>query len=119
MSPATPTKQKPPSKKALRAAVLASLEEQGFALSDGAIVPTGALDKDGVYKVDVKGSLTLHNVTRTIGTAATLEVKGGHLLGVAEFRIKQEDFSINIPSIVRDKIDREITVKVNIDCTTK
>jgi polyisoprenoid-binding protein YceI len=78
-----------------------------------------ALDKDGVYKVDVKGSLTLHNVTHTIETAATLEVKAGHLLGVAELKVKPEDFSISIPSIVRDKIDKEITVKVNIDCTTK
>jgi polyisoprenoid-binding protein YceI len=67
----------------------------------------------------VKGSLALHNVTRTIETAATLEVKDGHLLGVAAFKVKPEDFNITIPSIVRDKIDKEITVKVNIDCTTK
>ena len=78
-----------------------------------------ALDKDGVYRVTVKGNLTLHNVTRAIETAATLEVKGGHLLGVAEFKLKPEDFNIGIPSIVRDKIDKEIAVKVNIDCTTK
>jgi polyisoprenoid-binding protein YceI len=85
----------------------------------GAYTGDVAPDKDGVYKVDVKGSLTLHNVTRTIETAATLEVKAGHLMGVAEFKVKPEDFSITIPSIVRDKIDKEITVKVNIDCTTK
>jgi polyisoprenoid-binding protein YceI len=76
------------------------------------------LDKDGVYKVTVKGGLTLHNVTRTIETPATLEVRAGHLLGVAEFKLKPEDFNIGIPSIVRDKIDKEISVKVNIDCTT-
>src|SRR5580698_758031 len=77
-----------------------------------------ALDKDGVYKVMVKGNLTLHNVTRTVETPATLEVRAGHLLGVAEFKLKPEDFNIGIPSIVRDKIDKEISVKVNIDCTT-
>jgi polyisoprenoid-binding protein YceI len=75
-------------------------------------------DKDGVYKVTVKGNLSLHHVTRTIETPATLEVRAGHLLGVAEFKLKPEDFNIGIPSIVRDKIDKEITVKVNIDCTT-
>jgi len=85
----------------------------------GAYTGDVSLDKDGVYKVIVKGSLTLHNVTRTIETSATLEVKGGHLLGVAEFKLKPEDFNIGIPSIVRDKIDKEITVKVNIDCTIK
>jgi len=78
-----------------------------------------ALDKDGVYKVDVKGNLTLHNVTKPIETPATLEVKGGHLTGHAEFKVKPEDFNISIPSVVRDKIDKEMTVKVNIDCTTK
>ena len=77
-----------------------------------------SLDKDGVYKIIVKGNLTLHNVTRNIETPATLEVKAGHLLGVAEFKLKPEDFNIGIPSIVRDKIDKEITVKINIDCAT-
>lgn len=84
----------------------------------GAYTGDVTLEKDGVYKVIVRGTLTLHNVTRNIETPATLEVRGGHLLGVAEFRLKPEDFNISIPSIVRDKIDKEITVKVNIDCTT-
>src|SRR3954470_7402676 len=43
------------------------------------------LDKDGVYKATVKGDITLHNVTRPIETPATLEVKGGRILGQAEF----------------------------------
>jgi hypothetical protein len=85
----------------------------------GAYAGDVPLDKDGVYKVIVKGSLTLHNITKPVETPATLEVKGGHLLGIAEFRLKPEDFNIGIPSVVRDKIDKEITVKVNIDCTTK
>jgi YceI-like domain len=78
-----------------------------------------APDKDGVYKVMVKGNLTLHNTTKPIETPATLEVKAGHLIGVAEFKVKPEDFNISIPSVVRDKIDKEIKVKINIDCTTK
>ena len=84
-------------------------------------VYTGDIDlnREGVYKVLVKGNLTLHNVTHPVETTATLEVKAGHLLGVAEFKVRPEDFNIGIPSVVRDKIDKEITVKVNIDCTTK
>jgi YceI-like domain len=85
----------------------------------GAYTGDVALDKDGVYKVVVKGNLMLHNVTRPIETQATLEVKAGHLVGVAEFKLKPEDFNINIPSVVRDKIDKEINVKINIDCSTK
>jgi hypothetical protein len=76
-------------------------------------------DKDGVYKVIVKGNLTLHNVTKPIETPATLEVRGGRLLGQAAFKLKPEDFNISIPGIVRDKIDKEMDVKIRIDCATK
>src|SRR6185437_14423106 len=76
---------------------------------------TGAVGGDGVYKVTIKGNLTLHNVTKPIESEATIEIKNGHLLGKTEFKIRPEDFNINIPSIVRDKIDKEITVKVNFD----
>jgi len=79
-------------------------------------VPPG---RDGVYKVMIRGNLTLHNVTKPVEAEATIEIKNGHLLGKTEFRLKPEDFNISIPSIVRDKIDREMTVKVNIDCSTK
>jgi hypothetical protein len=85
----------------------------------GAYTGDVAPDKDGLYKVMVKGNLTLHNTTKPIETPATLEVKAGHLIGVAEFKVKPEDFNISIPSVVRDKIDKEITVKINIDCSTK
>lgn len=85
----------------------------------GAYTGTVMPGKEGVYKVTVKGNLTLHNTTRTIEIPATIEVKNGHLQGMAEFKVKPEDFNISIPSLVRDKIDKEITVKVNIDCAAK
>jgi polyisoprenoid-binding protein YceI len=85
----------------------------------GAYTGQVQLNKDGVYKVTIKGNLTLHNTSKAIETPATIEVKNGHLLGQAEFRVKPEDFNINIPSLVRDKIDKEMTVKVNIDCASK
>ncbi|MDR3711698.1 MAG: YceI family protein [Puia sp.] len=77
------------------------------------------LDKDGVYKVQVRGNLSLHNVTRMIEMPATLEVRNGRVIGIAEFKVKPEDFNISIPSVVRDKIDKEMDVKVRIDCEAK
>ena len=77
------------------------------------------LNKDGVYQVTIKGNLSLHNATKAIEVPATIEVKNGHLLGKAEFKVKPEDFNISIPSVVRDKIDKEMTVKVDIDCASK
>jgi len=86
---------------------------------NGAYTGDLTLDKDGVYKVMVKGTLSLHNTSKVIEMPATLEVKGGKLLGQATFKVKPEDFNITIPSLVRDKIDREILVKVSIDCAPK
>lgn len=85
----------------------------------GTYIGSVQLNKDGVYNVTVKGNLSLHNATKAIEVPATIEVKNGHLLGQAEFKVKPEDFGISIPSVVRDKIDKEITVKVNIDCAAK
>jgi len=86
---------------------------------NGAYTGEVTLNKDGVYKVMVKGNLTIHGVTKAVETPATLEVKAGHLLGMAEFKIKPEDFNVSIPSVVRDKIEKEMKVTVKIDCTTK
>jgi polyisoprenoid-binding protein YceI len=76
------------------------------------------LSKDGVYKVMIKGNLTLHNITHPLETPATIEVKGGKLLGQAEFKVKPEDYNITIPSLVRDKIAQEMRVNVKIECST-
>ena len=79
---------------------------------------TGDVDinKDGIYKIVVKGDLNLHNTTKPVEAPATLEVKAGHLIGTTEFKCKPEDYNITIPSLVRDKIDKEIAVKSRIDC---
>lgn len=77
------------------------------------------LNKDGLYPVTVKGNLTLHNVTKPIEEPATLEVKGGKLSGKSAFKLKPEDFNMTIPSIVRDKISKEMTVHVQVECSTK
>ena len=79
----------------------------------GAYTGDAPTDKDGIYKVVVKGNLTLHNVTKPVEAPATLEVRNGHLIGQADFKLKPEDFNISIPSVVRDKIDKEIKVKIN------
>lgn len=73
------------------------------------------LDKEGIYQIVIKGSLSLHGVTQSLETTAQLEVKKGQILGTSSFRIKPEDFQIQIPGVVRDKIAKEIDVRVKID----
>lgn len=73
------------------------------------------LKKEGVYKIMVTGNLTLHGVTNKISEPATLEVNGGKLTGQSKFQLKPEDYNISIPSIVRDKIARQIEVNVQVN----
>lgn len=72
------------------------------------------LSKEGIYQVVVKGTLSLHGVTQPVETTAQLEVKNGQILGTSSFRLKPEDFQIQIPGVVRDKIAKEINVRVQI-----
>ena len=79
---------------------------------------TGDVDplKNGVYKVEVQGDLTLHGVTKALNVPATIEVKDGKLLGVSDFKLTPQDFNIKIPSIVREKIAEQIDVHVSVNC---
>jgi polyisoprenoid-binding protein YceI len=79
---------------------------------------TGEVDvtKNGVYKIQAQGQLTLHGVTKTISTPATIEVKEGKLIGNAEFKLTPGDFNITIPSLVREKIAQQIEVRVFVEC---
>ena len=79
----------------------------------GEVIP----GKEGIYNVVVKGKLTIHGVTRDIETPATLQIASGKLLGRCVMTIKPEDYNIKIPTVVRDKIAKEVSLNIQIDCT--
>lgn len=70
-------------------------------------------DKDGSYKVNTKGKLTIHGVARDVNVPATINVKDGKAEIVAKFIVKPKDHNISIPSIVENKIAKEVEVNVN------
>jgi polyisoprenoid-binding protein YceI len=70
--------------------------------------------KNGTYDVTVDGDLTIHDVTNKISTKGTLEVVSGGLNANAKFKIVPEEYKINIPSVVRDKIDKNLEVTVQV-----
>lgn len=78
---------------------------------------TGNIDvsKNGVYPITVKGKVTLHGVTKEIEVPATLTVNNDVITGTSTFKLNPKDFNISIPFIVRDKIEKENTVKVKAD----
>ena len=72
------------------------------------------LDKDGVYKVQVSGSLTIHGVTKPQDAEAVFTVKGGAISAVAEFTIAIADYNIKIPSLVAEKVSKTVKIVVNV-----
>lgn len=70
--------------------------------------------KDGTYPVKVKGSLTIHGVTKEIETDGKLIVKAGKINAVADFNVALADYNISVPSLVADKLAKNAAIKV--DC---
>ena len=66
--------------------------------------------------MQAQGQLTLHGVTKSLNVPATIEVKGGKLIGKSDFKLTPGDFDIAIPSLVREKIAEQIDVHVLIEC---
>lgn len=70
---------------------------------------------NGNYPVKVKGKLTIHGITREVVIPAMLSVKNGVLSGDATFKLNPTDYNIEIPFIVREKIEKENTVNVKAE----
>ncbi|MFD0862372.1 YceI family protein [Sungkyunkwania multivorans] len=61
----------------------------------------------------LNGSITLHGKTKDISTKMKLEEKGDQLVVSGSFVLRPEDFDIEIPKIVSNKIAEEVNVNVN------
>jgi polyisoprenoid-binding protein YceI len=73
--------------------------------------------KNGTYDVTVEGDLTIHDVTNKISTKGTIEVTVSGINATSKFKIVPEDYKINIPGVVREKIDKSLEVTVNMKFT--
>jgi polyisoprenoid-binding protein YceI len=70
--------------------------------------------KNGTYDVTVEGDLTIHDVTNKISTKGTIEVVTGGINANSKLNIIPEDYKINIPGIVRDKVNKNLEVTVTM-----
>ncbi len=73
--------------------------------------------KNGTYDVTVEGDLTLHNVTNKVNAKGTIEVITGGINANSKFNIAPEDYKIEIPGVVREKISRNLEVTVSMKYT--
>lgn len=67
----------------------------------------------GSYDVKVKGMLTIHGVTKEVTVPARIEMSKAGAHTVASFDVVLADYGIKIPSLVKNKIAKEVTIKVD------
>ncbi len=72
------------------------------------------LAKDGVYNISSEGQVSLHGVTKNFSAPVKLEVKGKTATFYCVFRIKAEDYNINIPGLVKPKLSDETPLDARI-----
>ena len=70
--------------------------------------------KNGTYEVTVDGDLTIHNVTNKVSIKGTIEVITGGINASSKFNVVPEDYKIEIPGVVREKIDKNLAVTVSM-----
>ena len=70
------------------------------------------VEVDGNYQVPINGILVVREIEKPIDFIASFDIKDGTIIGNATFEIRPEDFDIQIPRIVKDKIAKEILVSV-------
>ena len=73
------------------------------------------LKADGSYTADISGTMTIHGVSKEITSKATIVVKGDNINAKSDFVVSPEDYDIEIPGVVKEKIAKEIKVNVNAD----
>ncbi len=73
--------------------------------------------KDGEYTGKISGDLTIKDVTKKVTTACDFTIKDGAITGKTTFNVKPQDYNIEIPGVVKDKIANEIKVTVTADYT--
>ncbi|MCX6302565.1 MAG: YceI family protein, partial [Bacteroidia bacterium] len=70
--------------------------------------------KNGKYDVTVEGELNIHNVTNKVTEKGTIEVVSGGINASSSFNIVPEDYKINIPGVVSDKIANNLELTVSM-----
>lgn len=70
-------------------------------------------------KFTVEGKMNLHGKEKQINTTLSISKSGESILVNGAFTVTPEDFDIEIPSIVKDKIAKNIEVSLNFNLIQK
>jgi len=62
--------------------------------------------------IKITGVLNVHGVDKTITVPGTIGLQDGKLVATSKYKVTPEDFGIVIPSLVRDKVGKEMEITV-------
>lgn len=71
--------------------------------------------KNGKYKVNVVGSLSIHGVTKKVSETGTIVISGGKPTLKSSFSVRLADYKIKIPGAVKDKIAKDVKIIIDAD----
>lgn len=72
----------------------------------------GNVNKEFVTKVI--GTLNMHGITKPVTALTKITVKNGVVSGIADFFILASDYDIKIPSVVANKVNNRIDIRINV-----
>lgn len=70
--------------------------------------------KPGTYDVTIEGDLTIHNTTNKVSIKGTIDVVTGGINASSKFNVVPEDYKIEIPGVVKEKINKNLEVTVSM-----
>jgi hypothetical protein len=73
--------------------------------------------KNGTYDVTVEGDLKIHDVTNKVSVKGSIEVTSSGINAKSKFNVVPEDYKINIPGVVREKIAKSLEVTTDMKYT--
>ncbi len=59
---------------------------------------------------DLEGDLTIHGVTKKIKTKIMIALSGTKIVATSNFSVKPQDYKIEIPNLVKDKIAKDVKI---------
>ncbi len=65
-------------------------------------------------KYDLEGDLTIHGVTKKIKTKINVDLKDQKLYLSGNLIVKNQDFNIKIPSVVKSKVSEDVEISLDL-----
>jgi len=82
---------------------------------DGVLKEGIDFTKNGIYKAQAEGKLTIHGVSKEREIEGEIIVKDGVITLKSKFPVKLEDHNVDIPKVVILKIAEEVMVTIQAD----